>query len=164
MINLTGASDIAAGYDHSCVRTTSGQVKCWGANGQGQLGMGNTNTSPNPTPVLVSGLTGVTSFHSQATSNCAIIANGQVKCWGDNQFGQLGNGTVNDSSTPVLVMSTTEAPPLLTGAISIRLGGPSTCATITGGGVKCWGLNNYGQLGNGTTGGNFAAPVNVIGL
>jgi alpha-tubulin suppressor-like RCC1 family protein len=87
---------------------------------------------------------------------CALLGGGSVWCWGENGKGQLGTGTNNDSSIPVLV--------LLTGAVTaIAAGDDFTCAAVAGGGVKCWGDNGKGQLGDGT-GVDRSLPVDTVGL
>ncbi len=158
------ATSISLGYNHSCAVLSDGQVKCWGRNSYGQLGNGsNTNSK---TPVLVSGIpttTGATatSISTGRYHSCAVLSDGQVKCWGYNYYGQLGNGTNTDSYTPVLVSGI----PTTTGATatSISLGYYHSCAVLSDGQVKCWGYNAYGQLGNGTNT-NSNTPVPVTGI
>ena len=90
------------------------------------------------------------------THSCALLADATVRCWGSNSFGQLGNGTVTDSSSPVQVSNVTTA-------ISISSGDYYTCALTSGGGVFCWGNGNYGQLGNGSLNGS-TSPVRVSNI
>jgi alpha-tubulin suppressor-like RCC1 family protein len=75
---------------------------------------------------------------------CAVVATGQVHCWGDNNFGQLGNGTTVDSGVPVIVRN-------ITTATAVSAGGESSCAILQSGVIQCWGRNNFGQLGNDST-------------
>ena len=93
----------------------------------------------------------VGSYHT-----CALLTGGSVRCWGDNYYGELGNGTTTNSSTPVTVSD-------IATATAISAGDYYTCALLTGGSVRCWGYNAWGQLGNGTTT-DYSTPVTVSGI
>ncbi len=153
----SGVTAVSAGYLHTCALTTAGGVKCWGDNGEGRLGDG--TTTQRLTPVDVSGLTsGVVAITAGARHTCALTAGGGVKCWGQNAFGQLGDGTtVSPRLTPVDVSGFTS------GVIAISAGEYHTCALTSAGGVKCWGGNYNGQLGDGTTTQRLT-PMDVSGL
>jgi alpha-tubulin suppressor-like RCC1 family protein len=156
----SGVVDLAlGGVGHSCALMADGQVKCWGWNGNGQLGIGRIDAGSS-TPLTVVGLGApVTKITAGEYHTCALTAAGQMACWGNNVSGQLGGGTIEmTSSTPVTV------PGLGGTVIDIAAGSSHTCALMMGGGVKCWGDNSTGQLGNGATGTGGSAPVNVTGL
>jgi hypothetical protein len=132
-------------------------VKCWGANAAGQLGDG-TNIIDSNVPVNVSGLgSGVATVSAGWVYTCAVTTVGSAKCWGNNFFGQLGDGTVLNSNVPVNVSG-------LGGVAAVSAGGSHTCALTTGGGVKCWGWNDFGQLGDGNEPTASGTPVDVSGL
>lgn len=153
----TGVSTVYTGMDHTCALTTAGSVKCWGQNNSGQLG--NNSTGDSGYPVQVSGLTsGVSQLSAGGTSNCVVTTAGAARCWGANGSGQLGNNSTSNSSVPVSVEG------MQSGVSSIFAGsGSHACAVISGGGVKCWGSNGAGQLGNNSTVGSLL-PVYASGL
>jgi alpha-tubulin suppressor-like RCC1 family protein len=121
----------------------NGGVKCWGANFFGQLGDG--STADRHTPVNVKNLSGVKAVAAGSSHTCAVTSGGGVKCWGYNGWGQLGDGTTADRYTPFPVSN------LDSGVKALAAGFSHTCALTTAGGVKCWGRNNSGQLGDNAT-------------
>ncbi len=157
VIGLTsGVVSISAGRDHTCAVTSGGAVKCWGYNGQGQLGDG--TTIDRNVPVDVVGLnTGMMSVAVGGYHSCALSGAGGVKCWGENSGYELGDGTNSQRWEPVDVVD------LSSGVGTISAGMFHTCALTTTGGVKCWGQNIYGALGDGANN-NQSAPVDVVGL
>ncbi|MCC5611035.1 putative Ig domain-containing protein [Nostoc sp. CHAB 5834] len=162
VVGLAGkVASVSAGGYHTCAVTTSGGVKCWGYDGQGQLGDDNALANKS-IPVDVAGLSsGVITVTSGVTSShtCALTTEGGVKCWGDDAQGQLGNDSVYAAKqTPVDVVG------LTTGVVSIAAGGKKTCALTSAGGVKCWGGAVHGQLGNNNSVNNQPVPVDVLGL
>jgi alpha-tubulin suppressor-like RCC1 family protein len=135
--SLAGVTAVAADQDSACALLAGGTVQCWGKNTSGQLGNTTTTLCANPngvswpcsrTPVPVSNLTGVAAIAVGADHSCALLLGGTVACWGDNTYGQLGNGTTRQSSTPVPVSN-------LTGVIAIT----ASCAVLSDGTVDCWG-------------------------
>jgi alpha-tubulin suppressor-like RCC1 family protein len=147
---------VTANGDHSCALTTVGQVRCWGYNLAGQLGDGTFVDRATPVPVAGLGL-GVRAVAAGNRHTCAITSDTRVRCWGLNAGGLLGHGgTEPASSTPVLVQG-------ITGARAISAGGGHTCALLDSGAVRCWGVNLYGAVGDGTTV-DRTVPVTVTGL
>ncbi len=147
----SGVQAVAADATHACALVNGG-VQCWGYNGQGELGDNSTLSSSVPVPV--SGLTGGV---QAITADCALV-NGGVQCWGLNDYGQLGNPAAGFmSAVPVPVTG------LSSGVQAIAEGGDFNCALVNGG-VQCWGDNNYGAIGNGTTTGTQPTPFAVPGL
>ncbi|MEW6402320.1 MAG: RHS repeat-associated core domain-containing protein [Chloroflexota bacterium] len=152
----SGAAAVVAGSYHTCALTTAGGVKCWGQNGNGQLG--NNSTTSSSIPVNVNGLTsGVIAIAAGNWHTCALLSTGAVKCWGRNDNGQLGDGTLSQRTTPAAVSG------LSSGVTAITTGWTHSCAVLSSGGAKCWGNNTNGQLGDGTTT-SSNVPVNVTGF
>jgi alpha-tubulin suppressor-like RCC1 family protein len=148
---ITTAIQVVAGWHGSCALLSDGTIKCWGA----PIGDGSTSTSG--TPVAVAGISTATQVAENLWEACALLAGGSVMCWGDNQKGELGNGTVSGISlAPVAVTG-------ITTATAITVGHADACALLAGGTVSCWGLNNQGDLGNGTWD-DSSVPVPVIGI
>lgn len=140
----------------TCAVTTSGAAKCWGANGNGQLG--DNSTAQRNSPVTVTGLgVGVSSVAAGVSHTCAVTTSGAAKCWGWNAYGQLGDNSVIQRLTPVDVVG------LGAGVESLSAHTLHTCAVTTSGAAKCWGLNGSGQLGDNSTV-QRNAPVDVVGL
>ena len=156
----SGVVSISGGYEHTCAVLTNGEAKCWGRNGYGELGDGTTTNRSVPTSVKVNGqpIFGIASISGGLRHTCVITTGGAAKCWGFNGNGSLGNGTIIDSLTPVDVVG------LDSGVLSIDAGKSfTTCATVTGASVKCWGGNWAGNVGDGYTT-DRSSPVNVVGL
>jgi alpha-tubulin suppressor-like RCC1 family protein len=142
---LSGATAVAAGFSHSCA-VICGAVQCWGDNVYGQLGIGTTKDSLVPVPAVASLATDV---NCGSNHSCALV-NGAVQCWGFNTTSELGNRGAANSNVPVVVTTlTTPVQTIAAGNGAVR-GNSHTCA-LTNGSVRCWGYNNYGQLGIGTT-------------
>ena len=152
----SGVSAIAAGGAHTCALTDAGAVLCWGLNENGQLGNGSLTNSRTPVQVngITSGATRITAGHSHT---CAVVS-GAARCWGYGLEGQLGTGTQDDSSVPIQVTGLTN------GVASITAGHYFTCAVTAAGAAKCWGTNQYGELGIGTQTPVELSPVQVSGL
>lgn len=141
---------IATGYQHSCA-IAAGNAYCWGGySGYGILGNGTSGTSITPVAVLTTTMPAgsVTSIAtgSEAYHNCAVSA-ARAYCWGNNNFGKLGDATTVTKSSPVAVVTT-----LMSGDIaSVTVGGSHSCAVRSNGSAFCWGGNTSAQLGDGGT-------------
>ena len=133
---------IAAGAYHACAVSSTGAVRCWGANEEGQLGDGTTTDSSVPVPVVGLG-SGVASVSLGYDNGCALMVSGEIKCWGRYGDVQLGEGPPAKRLTPVDVPN----PP--SGVVAISVGKNHACALTGSGAVYCWGSNELGQLGGG---------------
>ena len=150
----TGVRAVSAGSQHTCVLLRTGAVKCWGAAGR----TGDGSNTLRSTPVDVSGLSsGVIQIAAGHIHTCALLSTGAVRCWGSNSRGGLGDGTGNDRLSPVNVSG------LSSGVIAISAGELHTCALLSTGAAKCWGWNDFGGIGIGTTG-DRNTPQDVVGI
>ncbi len=151
---------IFAGGYHSCAVTNDGTEYCWGSNNWGQLADVDLNNHLNPIPV--GDIDDTVQFAGSATHTCALIKGGTIKCWGDNRYGQLGLERI-DSVDPQITpeqISTNH----IDSAVQIYAGNYHGCALLANSSIKCWGLNNYGQLGYGSLGGSLPVPIQVSGI
>ena len=150
----TSIVDIGAGLAHTCVLLSSEQVLCWGANSNGELGQGNNQAWGNdpgetPSALMPIQLNGsVTQLAVGYQHNCALLDNGDVRCWGIGAGGQLGYANDNNLGDDELVID--EDPVEIGGpALAIYAGGAHSCAIRDDFEVLCWGSNDFGQLGYG---------------
>ncbi|HEU4408471.1 MAG TPA: hypothetical protein VFS43_24630 [Polyangiaceae bacterium] len=148
-----GVRQIAVGFAHSCALTEAGNVLCWGANYESQLGDGTKVGRSTPMPVLQSPggppLAGAQTLPNSGAYHTCVTGDGGALCWGQNDYGQLGDGTPFDRSTPVPPLLSPGGPPL-PDVEAIATGTNYSCALVAGGEVRCWGNNLAGQLGTGT--------------
>ena len=192
VLDLDDAVTVSAGTSHTCAVRETGGVVCWGRNAEGQLGDQSLTQSTVPVPVvdlddavalsmalfrshavrttgaLVRWGPDVTEPFPQLTQiglvsdsgyhTCAMTIFGVISCWGANWAGQLGNGSTQDSASPVTLPL---EPNVYTG---VSAGGSHTCAPRLMGDVRCWGLNEFGQLGTGSfVNSTTPAPVANLG-
>lgn len=160
VVGLTqGVTFISVGEHHTCAIDAAGVAKCWGYNGLGALGNGTNETPVAPVKVLglVSGLKSLTAGKDHT---CAVDNSGSAYCWGQNSFGELGDGTTAGKNIPVKVFGLSPADPV----VSIAASSGHSCALLAGGSVKCWGANYYGQIGDGTKVGKLTpVTATVVG-
>lgn len=159
---VNALSTSSQGLHFMCAHKTApkNEIRCWGANGRGQLGDSGTISSPTPTAATLNNASKVTAISQQVASTC-VLMDGRVKCWGSNSFGNLGTGNVGgetaDARDAIDVIG-------LKDVAAIASGGHHACALTSAGGVKCWGLNTSGELGDGSAGPWSPVPVDVLGL
>jgi alpha-tubulin suppressor-like RCC1 family protein len=165
-----GVTELRLGSTFSCALREGGGVDCWGDNALAQLGNGDLGFPfegvPYPFPVITadgSPLAGVQQLSVGSAHSCALLADGFVNCWGYNLDAQLGDG--NPGTSPL------HAAPLLAGPGTPLAGvarlalGYHSCALLADGHVKCWGPNDFGQMGLGTVGDELTLfPTTVPGL
>ena len=162
---LTGVTQVAVGSNATCARKMDGTVACWGGNGEGELGDGTTTSHSSPSPVLTSPggtpVTGLAEVYIGNSYACARKIDGTAVCWGFvNSDGMVGNAsTPRLSPTPVLASPGGAA---LTNVAQLALAPTHTCARKTDGSVVCWGKNDIGQVGDGTTTSPRMAATQVL--
>jgi alpha-tubulin suppressor-like RCC1 family protein len=158
-VPLTGVTAISAGAKHTCAVRSDRTAWCWGSNDRGQLGNG--TSAPETVPVLepvkvrrAKGfLTGVTAISSSQAHTCARTADGSAWCWGQADFGQLGDGTQGGTSSQrVKAVRVRQGKGFLTGVTAVSAGDYHSCARRNDGTAWCWGDAVYGELGDGTKG------------
>ena len=156
---LRDVRSVAAGDRFTCALKMNGTVACWGRGLEGQLGNGTRASSPVPVVLSSSWLTSVVALSAGGTNACALLADGQVFCWGDHDFpGSFGSGdaeVVNDPRIPARVQ--------VLEATGISVGNRFACVTTRDLSVLCWGRGTSGQLGNGASL-SSRTPVKVVGL
>lgn len=158
------ATALALGYAHSCALLDDNSVKCWGVNDNGELGLGDTITRGNggvggamgdALPAVDLGTNrSAKAITAGDNFTCALLDDDSVKCWGGNGTGQLGQAdTLSRGGTPAQMGDNLASIDLgtwfstIATAQSVVAGKQHACAILTGGGMKCWGVNTYGQLG-----------------
>jgi hypothetical protein len=140
---------VSAGDYHTCVHNSGNNAVCWGSVISYPL---------SPLTFIPSGT--VEAIAVGGWHNCAWLTNKTVKCWGHNESGQLGDG----STTQVEFFSAMKEVQGLKDVISIAAGGNTSCAIITGGGLKCWGKSNFGQLTSNAPAATNSLPIDILGL
>lgn len=149
-LNTSGWKQLEVGLQHVCALRMNGKAYCWGQAPSGQLGTSqnivarcrSVSEPCSPQPIAVDGGLLFSSISVGTWHTCALTADGKAYCWGDNHYGQLGDGSRVLSSTPKLVSNNLRFR-------QISAGGLHTCGIATSGGAYCWGEGSYGQLGNG---------------
>jgi len=151
---------VEPGAMHTCILLDDGGVMCWGRDNLGQLGNGDTSDTihaPSSNVELPEGRA-ATDLSVGDHHSCALLDNGSVACWGQNNHGQLGDNTTTNRPIPIY-------PYLPAGslAVSVAVGPFNTCAILENSSLYCWGHNGYGRLGIGVTGGVYTTPMFVEG-
>lgn len=165
---ISTATQVAAGADasHSCALLQSGKAKCWGGDSYGELGGGSAyDGGGGLPPIEVKVIETTTQVAAGRDHTCAVLPDGKLECWGHNNYGQLGDGVTdhgNGSEYGDFSPTAVEAKGI-SNATQVSAGYQFTCALLSDGTVRCWGLNRFGQLGDGTTD-SSPTPVEVTGI
>ena len=167
--NLTDIVQISSGINHTCALTSSGQVKCWGKGDSGQLG-NNRNGNKNRAVTVVeedsstTPLSGIIQISARGNHSCGLTSSSEIKCWGNNEDGQLGNDGTGNKNYPVAVVDGDGSTTALSNIIQVSVGGSRTCALLKEGLIKCWGYGWKGGLGNNGTYNNRDHPIGVADI
>lgn len=160
--DVTAPLSIAPGAEHICALFESGDIECWGSTTIGLLNNGvYTSERWDPSPSPVGGISKAISLSGAGWVDCALLSNEDIKCWGDDEFGQLGDGEITafegeGSLTGVTVSGIDDAK-------AVSVGEVSGCALLAGGGIDCWGDGEDGLLGDGNEE-TRAVPAPVVGF
>lgn len=148
---------IAVGQKHACsLHLSDGRAYCMGESLLAQAGIATSASLPNIVePYLVPGTTGAVGVAAGARHSCVVLGTGRIKCWGANNYGQLGIGEATDYMTPVEVSSSVDF-------TAVAAGGDTTCALSAAGNVYCWGRNAEGQTGTGDAASSVLTPQRVF--
>ncbi len=147
---LNAATQVSLGASYGCAQMSDATVRCWGTNFYNQLGF-EAPSAGVTTPTEVPSFTGVSGVAAGREHTCAWMADTTARCWGQNRFGALGDGTTTARTAPTPVVG-------LAGVVEIALGDYHSCARTSDGRVRCWGANSNGQLGDDTTRDRLAPP------
>lgn len=156
-VGLTNVQVVGAGSGHTCVATATG-LFCWGSNSNGQVGAGAGGATRYLVPNLVSGLPSAPTDLALGNAHTCAIASARLFCWGDNSSGQLGIGDTIDQPAPVEVTGLAAAPVEVSAFIN------QTCVRFSTGRIQCFGANNRGQIGDGSTELTRLTPSDVVGI
>lgn len=159
---VAGAKAIAVGFNHACAIVGGGdrdRIVCWGGNYYGQLGDGTSEDRHAPVAVLDDGLDRPVAVVAGVNTTCALDVTGRVACWGWNSTGQIGDDArampMQPKPGPLAPSGADRLTPVVVRGLSrdvtkISLGGYTAHATLSNGAVVGWGLNNLGQVGDGS--------------
>jgi alpha-tubulin suppressor-like RCC1 family protein len=148
---LTGITQLSTGGSHTCARLTSTQARCWGLGTSGQVGDDHGSNRSFPTPVLngagVAPLADVSQVSAGGNTSCARLTNGQARCWGEGNQGQIGNNDDVDRFRPAPVRAPAGSD-VLRQVTQLAVSTTHVCARLSNGQVRCWGDGGQGALGN----------------
>lgn len=158
-------TELSLGEVHTCVRGGANTFHCWGDANYGKLGRFTpSNVSYSNRPAAVTGLESpIVALSTFEQTTCAVTDTGGARCWGDNYYGQLGNGVEFSGGSMIDFSGPSRVVSLHADVRDIAAGRYHACAAKTDGSVWCWGRNNYFQLADGTTI-NRTTPVQVAGI